>query len=94
MSALDDLKLKLRGQAEHHLRIAATRHLRNNAPGTVDPYIGSGDRFWRLLFVPLYRRVPWSFKRRAMSAARMTARGWTPPARQPGTPWQPPRQRP
>lgn len=90
MSSVGDLKLRLREQAEHHLLIDSTRRLRRGAPSTVDPYRGSGDRFWRLVFVPLYRRLPWGVKRRAMTAARMTAQGWTPPARKPGEPWRPP----
>jgi len=43
-------------------------------------------------FVPLYRRLPWAVKRRAMFALRMTAAGWTPPPRRPGEPWRPPRR--
>jgi hypothetical protein len=48
------------------------------------------------VFVPLYRRVPWEVKRRAMRALRMTAEGngWTPPARAPGEPWRPPPPQP
>lgn len=90
MSGVAELKTRLRERAEHHLRLDAARRLRAGAPGTVDPYREHGGRFWRLLFVPLYRRVPWGVKRTAMHAARMTARGWTPPARQPGEPWRPP----
>jgi hypothetical protein len=45
-----------------------------------------------MVFVPLYRRVPWETKQRAMRALKMTAEGhgWTPPARRPGEPWRPP----
>jgi len=46
---------------------------------------------WRVLFVRLYRLVPWGVKRTAMDRLRMTARGWTPPRREPGEPWRPPR---
>ena len=44
------------------------------------------------MFVPLYRRVPWEVKERAMHALGMTAErsGWTPPARSPSDPWVPP----
>jgi hypothetical protein len=90
MSGLAGVKARLREQAEHHLTVDAARRLRAGAPGTVDPYRDGGDRFWRLVFVPLYRRVPWGLKQTAMSAAKMTARGWTPPAREPGEPWRPP----
>ena len=43
---------------------------------------------------PLYRRVPWEVKQKAMRALRMTAEsnGWTPPAREPGRPWRPPQR--
>jgi hypothetical protein len=42
--------------------------------------------------VPLYRRMPWEAKVKAMHALRMTAEsnGWTRPARRPGEPWRPP----
>jgi hypothetical protein len=46
--------------------------------------------FWRYMFVPLYRRVPWSFKRDAMRKLKMTAQGWPENARQFGEPWRPP----
>ena len=90
---LDSLKPRLRDRAEHHLRLDAERRLRHDLPSTVEPYRDRGERFWRLLFVPLYRRVPWNVKQSVMRAARMTARGWTPPTRQPGEPWQPPGRR-
>jgi hypothetical protein len=93
VNALTQLKLRLRDQAEHHLRRAAMERLRGDAPGTVAPYRQRGGRFWRLVFVPLYVRVPWETKRRAMSAAKMTARGWTPPTREPDEPWRPPAPR-
>ena len=48
---------------------------------------------WRWLFVPLYRRVPWHVKQRAMTTLQMTARGWTPPPRTSGEPWRPPPRR-
>jgi hypothetical protein len=90
VSGLAQLKLRLRDKAEHHLRIAAMERLRGDAPSTVKPYAERSGRFWRLVFVPLYQRVPWEVKRRAMTATKMTARGWTPPAREPGEPWRPP----
>jgi hypothetical protein len=91
---LAHLKLRLRHQAEHHLRIAAMEEMRkrySNVP-TVEPYHESGGLFWRRIFVPLYRVLPWALKERAMHALRMTAEssGWTPPPRQPSEPWRPP----
>jgi hypothetical protein len=92
VSGLEHFKARLRDRAEHHLRIEATRRLgAGKVPSTVKPYDTGGDQFWRRVFVPLYRRLPWKVKQRAMTAARMTARGWTPPERRPGEPWEPPR---
>lgn len=72
--------------------LAATRELGKGVPGTVKAYGERGGLLWRWLFVPVYRRVPWSLKRRAMNALRMTATGWKPPERRPGEPWRPPRR--
>jgi hypothetical protein len=90
MSTLSDGKRSLRERSEKHLRLAVLRELGRDQPSTVEPYEPPGDRLWRMLFVPLYRRVPWSAKRRAMSVLGMTAKGWQPPARQPSQPWRPP----
>jgi hypothetical protein len=90
MSAAAELKRRLRDRSEHHLMRAAVRELGAGQPGTVAPYRDRGGPLWRLLFVPLYRRVPWPLKRRAMDALRMTARGWQPPERRPREPWRPP----
>lgn len=93
MSRVHDLRRRLRAQSEHHLRLAAMEDLRRAHPqGTAAPYRAPRGAFWRLVFVPLYRRLPWAAKRRAMSALRMTAEGhgWTAPARRPGEPWRPP----
>ena len=82
---------RLREQSEHYLLLDAAERLGRGAPSTVKPYRRAEGRFWRLFFVPLYRRVPWAFKRRAMDTLKMTASGWTPPPREPGQPWRPPR---
>ena len=95
MSGLASAQQRLREQAEHHLRIAAMEDLRrHHSQGTYAPYKPRGAWFWRLVFVPLYRRVPWEAKQKAMRAMRMTAEGngWTPPARTPGEPWRPPQR--
>ena len=92
MSRLAAKRARLREQAEHHLRIAAMEDLRRrHSQGTYAPYKPRGGWFWRLVFVPLYRRVPWEAKQKAMRALRMTASGFTPPPRKPGEPWRPPR---
>ena len=90
MSAAAELKRRLRDRSEHYLMRAAVRDLGAGQPGTVAPYRDRGGLLWRLLFVPLYRRVPWPLKRRAMDALRMTARGGQPPERRPREPWRPP----
>jgi hypothetical protein len=90
MSALSDVKRTLRQRSEYHLRVAVLRDLGRGQPSTTEPYRSRGGWAWRLLFVPLYRRIPWSTKERAMQLLGMTARGWQPPARRPGEPWRPP----
>ena len=91
MSSLDDMKRRLRDRSEHYLMQAAVKKLGSGVPGTVAPYRERGGVLWRWLFVPVYRRVPWVVKARAMRALRMTASGFTPPARKAGEPWRPPR---
>ena len=93
MTRVAELKQQLRERAEHHLRLAAMDELRARYPqGTTPPYREPGALFWRRVFVPLYRRVPWQTKERAMRALGMTAErsGWTAPARRPSEPWRPP----
>ena len=90
MSALSDVKRRLRERSEHHLRLAVLRDLGRGQPGTVEPYRERGGVLWRFAFVPLYRRVPWPVKERAMHLLGMTATGWQPPARRPAEPWRPP----
>ncbi len=92
MSSLDHMKRRLRDRSEHYLMQAAIRELGSGAPGTVKPYGERGGLLWRFLFVPIYRRVPWAVKERAMRTLRMTASGFTPPPRKPGEPWRPPRR--
>jgi hypothetical protein len=90
---MSEFKRRLREQSEHYLLLDAAERLGKGVPSTYKPYHGSDGRFWRLFFVPLYRRVPWAFKRRAMDTLKMTATGWTPPSREPGQPWKPPVKR-
>jgi hypothetical protein len=87
------VKQRLRAHAEHHLRVAAMDDLRDRYPhGTAARYRERGGLVWRYGFVPLYRRLPWELKERAMHVLGMTAEhsGWTPPERRPGEPWRPP----
>jgi hypothetical protein len=90
MSALADTKRRLRERSEHYLLQAAMRDLGRGAPSTVKAYPTRDGLLWRWLFVPLYRRLPWSTKQRAMRALHMTASGWRAPERRPGEPWRPP----
>jgi hypothetical protein len=87
---MSTLKRRLREQSERHLLQAAMKDVGTGAPSTVKPYRARGGLLWRWLFVPLYRRVPWTVKRRAMGALRMTSSGFTPPRREPDEPWRPP----
>lgn len=90
MSAISDAKRNLRERSEHHLRLAVLSELGRDQPSTVAPYRTRGGAFWRVVFVPLYRRLPWSAKERAMNTLGMTAKGWQAPSRKPGEPWRPP----
>ena len=93
MTAVRQLQRRLRAQSEHHLRLAAMEKLRHHHPAaTAAPYHPPGAAFWRWVFVPVYRRLPWSAKQRAMTALGMTAEshGWMAPDRRPGEPWRPP----
>jgi hypothetical protein len=90
MSSLDRVKRRLRERSEHYLMLAAIRDVGSGAPGTVAPYRDRGGLLWRWVFVPLYRRLPWALKQRAMTTLRMTASGWRPPERAPRQPWRPP----
>jgi hypothetical protein len=88
---IGEVKQRLRERSEHYLLLDAAERLGKGAPSTVAPYHGEEGRLWRLLFVPLYRRLPWTFKARAMETLKMTASGWTPPPREPSEPWRPPK---
>jgi hypothetical protein len=90
MSGPDRIKRRLRERSEHYLMLAAVRDLGAGQPGTVAPFKERSGLLWRLLFVPVYRRVSWPVKRRAMETLRMTASGWQPPERRPHEPWRPP----
>jgi hypothetical protein len=84
-------KQRLRDRSEYVLRLAAMEDLRARYPaGTTRSALPREGAFWRYIFVPLYRRVPWSLKRRAMHALRMTAGGWSEHPRRFRAPWRPP----
>jgi hypothetical protein len=88
---LSELKHRLRQRSEYSLRLAAMEDVSRRYPAsTSTPALPQAGLFWRHLFVPLFRRVPWSFKRKAMRAFRMTARGWPEDTRRFGEPWHPP----
>jgi hypothetical protein len=84
-------KQRLRERSEYVLRLAAMENLRRRYPGhTTEPALPREGVFWRHVFVPLYRRVPWSVKQHAMRTLRMTATGWPENPRRFGEPWRPP----
>ncbi|MEA2299045.1 MAG: hypothetical protein QOF77_1981 [Solirubrobacteraceae bacterium] len=90
MTSLSQVRRNLRRRSEEHLRLAVLSELGRGQPSTVEPYKPEGGRLWSALFVPLYRRVPWSAKKKVMGALGMTAQGWEAPERRPGEPWRPP----
>lgn len=90
MSGLSDAKRNLRKRSEAHLRLAVLSEIGRDQPSTVEPYREKGGKLWSALFVPVYRRVPWAAKEKAMGALGMTAQGWKAPERRPGEPWRPP----
>jgi hypothetical protein len=89
---MSELKRRLRERSEHYLLQESTRRLGQGVPGTVKPYKQTDGLFWRFVFVPLYKRVPWSVKQQAMNRLQMTAKGWTPPPLEPSEPWKPPQR--
>jgi hypothetical protein len=89
---MSELKRRLRARSEYYLLQESTRRLGKGVPGTVKPFKQTDGLFWRFVFVPLYRRVPWSVKRQAMQRLQMTAKGWTPPPLEPSEPWKPPQR--
>ena len=94
-NAFAEQKRRLRERSEHVLRLAAMEDVAQRYPGrTVPSALSTGGPFWRLVFVPLYRRVPWEFKRNAMRTLKMTAQGWPEQSRQFGEPWRPPARDP
>ena len=91
MSAAAKRQQQLRERSEYYLRLAAMEDQRRRHPDTTTrPALPRGAIFWRFVFVPLYRRVPWHVKERAMHALGMTASGWPDGRRSFGEPWRPP----
>jgi hypothetical protein len=91
VSAAGRGKQQLRERSEYFLRLAAMEDQRRRHPGaTTPPAFPRGGLFWRWVFVPLYRRVPWHVKERAMRSLHMTAAGWSDGRRPFGEPWRPP----
>jgi hypothetical protein len=86
-----EAKHRLRARSEYALRLAAMDDVARRYPGaTAKSALPQVGVFWRYLFVPLFRRVPWSFKQQAMRTLKMTAQGWQQDARQFREPWRPP----
>jgi hypothetical protein len=88
---LAERKQRLREHSESVLRVAAMEEVGRRYPDRVaKSALPPQGAFWRYVFVPLYRRVPWSLKRKAMRALKMTAQNWPEDARRFGEPWRPP----
>jgi len=87
---MSELQRRLRERSEHYLLQESVRRLGKGVPGTTPAYRQTDGLFWRFVFVPLYKRVPWSVKKQAMERLQMTAKGWTPPPLEPSEPWKPP----
>jgi hypothetical protein len=84
-------KQRLRERSEYALRLAAMEDVGRRYPGSVSKSaLPRETAFVRHVFVPLYRRVPWSFKHRAMRVLKMTAQSWPEDARRFREPWCPP----
>jgi hypothetical protein len=84
------LLARLRAPSERYLREAAMEDLRLRYPdATVAPYREPRGWLWRRVFVPLYRRTPWSFRRKLI-ATLMAPKGWGPGRRWAGPPKLPP----
>jgi hypothetical protein len=81
----------VRERSEYALRLAAMEDVGRRYPGRVSKSaLPQEGAFLRYVFVPLYRRVPWPFKHRAMRALKMTAQNWPEDARHFREPWRPP----
>ena len=91
MTATDRMRM-LRERSEYELRMAAMEDVGRRFPEASVRKAASprGGLFWRFVFVPLYRRVPWHVKHRAMQRLRMTSQGWEVERRW-QEPWHPPR---
>ena len=86
-----EVKRRLRARSEYALRLAAMDDVARRYPArTSKPALPRVGLFWRYVFVPLFRRVPWAYKRTAMRALKMTAPGWPEDARRFSDPWRPP----
>ena len=71
----------LRANSEHYLLLdaqarAAAKHGRPTPP----PPRATRELFWRRLFVPVYRRLPWSLRRTSIALMPGSHRQqWSPP---------------
>ena len=72
---MSELKRRLRERSEYYLLQESMRRLGKGVPGTVKAYKQTDGLFWRFVFVPLYKRVPWAVKQQAMDRLQMTAQG-------------------
>ncbi|HWN25733.1 MAG TPA: hypothetical protein VNP37_02115 [Actinomycetospora sp.] len=72
----------LRENSEHYLMIDAHERLARRYSGTRPPTRphGAVELFWRRVFAPLYRALPWPLRHRVMRAMPGShRRTWSPP---------------
>ena len=72
----------LREHSEHYLMIDAHERLAARYSGTRAPRRphGAAELFWRRIFAPLYRAMPWPLRHRVMRAMPGShRRTWSPP---------------
>jgi hypothetical protein len=71
----------LRSNSEAYLLLDAQRRMaeKYGRPGPPPPH-GTKEMFWRRMFVPVYRRVPWRFRRFTIGLMPGSHRQqWSPP---------------
>jgi hypothetical protein len=77
----------LRENSQHYLMVGAHEQLAKRYPGTRRPAPPHGpvDLFWRRVFGPVYRALPWPLRHRILRAMPGSHRQtWAPPPKAKG----------
>ena len=77
----------LRTNSEHYLMVSAQARVARRHEGANRPRTAHSPRewFWRGLFAPIYRLLPWALRRRIMAMMPGShRRSWPPPPRPTG----------